>query len=254
MMIEINLLPGARKPKKSKGPAMDFGAAFSGAAAQIKDPFLIVAIAGLVLGGALTALQYVMLNNHTAAVAERQATANADTARYTKYMAERASAIAARDAIIRQFTLIEKVDGERFTWSHILAELSALLPQYTWLTRVAQTSAVSSVVVPPPPPPDTTKKKKPEAARSADVVARGALANFNQVKFRLIGQTVDIQAVTSYLRALEASPFLEEVTFVGSDVKGQAQGQEVHEFTIDVSFQKPAPTAIRTVPLNVAVR
>ena len=61
-MIEINLLPGARKHKRSKGPAFSVGALVSGVAAQVKDPFLIIAVSGVALGILGAGAQFWMLD------------------------------------------------------------------------------------------------------------------------------------------------------------------------------------------------
>jgi hypothetical protein len=55
------------------------------------------------------------------------------------------------------------------------------------------------------------------------------------------------------LRILEASPFLEGVNLVRSDIV-LVESREVTEFTLDMQYQQPDSAAIRTVPLTVAVR
>ena len=51
-MIEINLLPGAKRAKRGGGPKFNFGAAFSGLSARVKDRWLATAvICGLLLPG-----------------------------------------------------------------------------------------------------------------------------------------------------------------------------------------------------------
>jgi Tfp pilus assembly protein PilN len=257
-MIQINLLPGAQRSKRSAGPSLDIGAMLSNAGAQVKDPFLIIAVAGLVLGGAATAFLYISLGRSTTATEERRAQAVKDSTRYAAVLSERANAEAHRDSAVRQFSIIRAIDGERYTWPHVLDELSRALPAYTWLTKVQQVSPVISVVQKPdsaaPAAGDTTKaKQRPKRTKSVEELAEAASAAVPRLKLRVIGQTVDIQAATRYLRLLEASPFLEGVTFISSDSK-VADGRDVTEFIIEMLFQPPAPSAIKTVPLTVAVR
>jgi Tfp pilus assembly protein PilN len=258
-MIQINLLPGAQRTRRSAGPSLNVGAMFSGALAQVKDPFLIVAVAGLVIGLGALAFLYVTLGRQTTALEERRAQAVKDSTLYAIQLADRRAAEAQQDSVDRQFKFIRAVDGERYSWPHVLDELSRALPAYTWLTKVQQTSTVISAVLPvdsaaaPPPQADTTKAKRARRARTGEERERAVQSSVPQLKLRVTGQTVDIQAMTHYIRVLEASPFLENVTFVGSDIKA-ADGREVIEFIIDMSFQTPAPSAIRTVPLTVAVR
>jgi Tfp pilus assembly protein PilN len=254
-MIEINLLPGARKSKRGKGAALDTSAMMSGMAQQVKDPFLLVAIAGLVIGLGATAWLYMNLSSRQSAADERVRVALNDSTRYAGVIAERAAATAARDSIVRQFAIIKAIDGERYTWPHVLNEISAALPPYTWITKVSQTSPVISVVVPPEPPPDTSAaaKKRRVRQKTVDEIAATATQNVQPLKLRIVGQTVDVQAMTRYMRLLEQSPFLENVAFVGSDPK-PALGEGVIEFTIDLLFQPPPPSAIRTVPLTIGAR
>ena len=56
-MIEINLLPGARKKKGSSSrSSLNVGAAFGDLASKLKDPWLAVAIGGVVIGVAAAVL------------------------------------------------------------------------------------------------------------------------------------------------------------------------------------------------------
>jgi hypothetical protein len=55
------------------------------------------------------------------------------------------------------------------------------------------------------------------------------------------------------MKALEASPFLQNVTLVRSDVVMQ-QGKEATEFRLDMQYEKPDPSVLRTVPFTVSVR
>src|SRR5262245_16255366 len=111
-MIEINLLPGARKPKRGAGTSVNFGEAFQGAVTQIKDPFLIIAVVGVALGLVATGAQYMILNRRTASVAERYEKAKADSTTYASVLAERAIAEARRDSVVKQFAIIEAIDGQ----------------------------------------------------------------------------------------------------------------------------------------------
>jgi Tfp pilus assembly protein PilN len=244
-MIEINLLPGARKTKRAGSPGMNVGAAFSGALAQVKDGFLLFGLIGLVAGALVTGYFYMRLGARQSELTERERIALTDSTRYAGVLAQRASAEAQRDSVVRQLSIIRAIDGERFTWPHMLDEISEALPAFTWLVSVAQTSPVVSIV--------TRDSASGAAAQRIEDQANAALANAPRMTVRIIGQTVDIQALTRYMRTLEQSPFIEGVTLAGSVVKAE-QGRDVTEFTLDLQFQQPDPSAIRTVPLTVAVR
>jgi Tfp pilus assembly protein PilN len=249
-MIEINLLPGARKAKRSAGASVDMGEMFSGALTQVKDPFLIMAVVGLVIGGLAFGAQYVLLGQRAGVVEERQNVAVQDSTRYAAILAERMLVMAQRDSVVRQFSIIKAIDGERFTWPHVLSELSRELPDYTWIINVHQTSPVISVVETDSAPPAPRARNNQQ---DVEQLANAAAASVPKMTFRVVGQTVDIQALTRYMRLLEASPFIENVALVTSDSKA-TEGGDVTEFTIDMQFQTPVPSAIRTVPLTIAVR
>lgn len=253
-MIEINLLPGARKPKRGGAASVNFGEAFQGAVTQIKDPFLIVAVVGVALGLVATGAQYMLLNRRTVEVSEREQKARADSTTYASVLAERAIAEAQRDSVVKQFAIIEAIDGQRYVWPHILTELSRDLPQYTWLLGMRQMSPPMTIVT---PPLDTAaanaaaKRRRPP--RNIDSVKTEAIATIPKLKLQVIGQTADIQAVTRYWRLLEASPFIENVSLISSDVRPGEAG-DVIQFTLEMEYQVPPKSAIRTVPLTVATR
>jgi Tfp pilus assembly protein PilN len=184
-----------------------------------------------------------------AVAAEREAAAVADSTRFAALLAARRSAVAERDSVRRQLAVIAEIDSSRYAWAHVLDEVSRALPPYTWLTSVQQTSA--------PPAPgrpagaDSAGSRPPadSARRGADSLAgrdRPALA------FRIVGQTVDIQALTAFMRELEGSPFVERVQLQRSE-PAQADGKEVTEFTLDARLERAPRALLRTARLAVAV-
>ena len=73
--------------------------------------------------------------------------------------------------------------------------------------------------------------------------------------FRIVGQTVDIQALTRFMKQLEASPWIENVTLAKTEIVTlQPQNKEATEFTLDMRLQKPDSAVIHRVPLSIAVR
>jgi hypothetical protein len=137
--------------------------------------------------------------------------------------------------------------------------------EYTWLTQIVQLSAPKSVAI-----ADTTAKKGAAAAgdsaanatlspreratardRAKRARADSLFADAKTVRFKIIGHTVDIQALTRFMKSLEASPFIQNVQLKQSDLV-QAEGKEVTEFTLEAETQPPPPFAIKTVPLVVS--
>lgn len=251
-MIEINLLPGARKAKRGRSAKVDFGAIFGSVSAKIRDPYMIAAVASVVVAIAAVGGLWLYQNRRLARLVERETIAVQDSTRYAAVVAQRSAAEAQRDSVIRQINIIKAIDGSRYVWPHILEEVSRALPPYVWLKQLIQTSAVSNLS------PEieagisaAEKKGKNKLAAAADSAATAA----GVLTFRIIGQTVDIQAMTRFVRQLEASPWIENVQLAKTDlVTLQPGNKEATEFTIDMKLQKPDSAVIRRVPLKIMVR
>jgi len=249
-MIEINLLPGAGK-KKSRGgggggPKMDIGAMVANLRERIRQPWLIAAIAttavALVVVGGLFVTQNARETRVTKAVQE----AEHDSTKYASVLKEREMAESKRDTVLRSLNLIRAIDDDRFIWPHVMQEVSKHLPPYTWIvsmgiTGVPQGSqAVTTVSA---PAADGGKRKR----ALPTVIAR------DSIRIRLIGNTVDIQALTRFMKELESSPFLEQVQLAKSE-RANDNGKEVTQFQLDMMYTRPDPSQVSRVPLAVSVR
>jgi len=247
-MIEINLLPGARKKARSRGPSFNIGDAFKDVASRVRDPWMISAVAGAAIGVVAIGVMWTWQSRRESSLTEREQTAVQDSTRYASVIAERVKAEAQRDSVRKQIAVIAAIDGTRLVWPHIMDEISRALPPYVWLRSITQTSAVSNE--PPEVQAGVSKpapKKGPGGGAPAPVTDEGVLS------LQVVGNTVDIQALTRFMKALEASPFLQNVTLLRSDVVMQ-QGKEATEFRLDIQFQKPDPSTLHTVPFTVSVR
>jgi Tfp pilus assembly protein PilN len=272
-MIEINLLPGdAKKKKRGKattgsGFKMEIhpGRWFAGLSDKITDKYMLGAIGAAGAAGALIVLMFISQTARAALLDARENKAVKDSAQYSAVLTAKAKAEATRDSLYQQIAIIKSIDDSRYLWSHLMYEISNALPQYTWLIEVSQTSAPKSVAM-----ADTTVKKG--AATTADTAGQAAksprqrqlerdrakraradslLADARQLSFKIVGHTVDIQALTRFMKSLEASPFIQNVQLTRSDLV-QAEGKEVTEFTLVAETQSPPPFVIKTVPLVVS--
>ncbi len=242
-MININLNPGAKKEARSKGiPKLSMGNPLAGFGASFKDPFLFIALGGLVIGVLATGSLYLSLSSRESDLAEREQQAVQDSTRFAAVLKERKAAEARRDSVDRQLVVIKAIDGERFIWPHLLDEVAEALPAYTWLTTVTQTSQTASIAVRDslltPRAPNDTSPPRPADAPRPDLLT-----------FRVIGQTVDIQALTRYMRVLEASPFIEQVVLVRSDLT-TIDNRDVTVFTLDMRYEIPDPSMLEMIPLQ----
>jgi Tfp pilus assembly protein PilN len=156
---------------------------------------------------------------------------------------------------MRQLQIIRTIDENRYNWAHILDEVSRALPAYTWLTVMEQTTTA-----PLPPGVDTlsaerqavgagaaAKKKASEEAKVDTINVHPPLG------FRVVGQTVDIQALTMFMRQLEGSPFIQKVTLSKSEIV-IVEGKDVTQFELSAEYEVPPPGVVRTTPLVVPVR
>jgi Tfp pilus assembly protein PilN len=250
-MIEINLLPGARKRTRSGGPSFNLGnvgEVFKDFSSRVRDPWLMAAIGGVAVGIAAIGGMWFYQSSRETSLTEREQKAVQDSTRYASVIAERGKAEAQRDSVQRQIAVISAIDGTRLIWPHILDEISRAMPPYVWLRSVVQTSAVSTD---PPEVQAGVSKAAPKKGPGGQPVPAGE--DENVLKLQVVGNTVDIQALTRFMKALEASPFLMNVTLVRSDMVMQ-QGKEATEFRIDMQYEKPDPAVLRTVPFTVSVR
>ena len=253
-MIEINLLNPGEKTRKKKAGALAFLARFrsnkgeqalavdDGSAVPARPAIaaaagIAVAITVLGVGGG-----FWYQDHQLTQLDERLSQELADSSRFSAVIGERKAVIARRDSLITQLHIIEQIDQSRYVWPHILDEISRALPPYTWITGITQLSAKPVL-----PQRDTTKAKADSGATRAKPSAEPA------VTFQVVGNTVDIQALTRFMRVLESSPFVQNVTINKSNVM-LIDSREVTEFTLDVQYQKPDPAAVTTVPITLSVR
>ena len=250
-MIEINLLPGSGKKARGKSSGIALGGVFSGIIAQVKDPYLMGAAALVILSAVATVGLWGLQQSTSSRLDRELQTAVQDSIRFGLMIKERRKVLAQRDEVLGQLSMIKTIDDNRFTWPHIMDEVSRALPPYTWLTSMAQTSAVPAPPGSEPPAPAPVPGKP---AAPAGVTAQAAADTApTRLTFRLIGQTVDIQALTRFMKDLEASPFIEDIQLIKS-VTIIVEQREVTEFQLDAAWETPDPSVIRTVPVSLAVR
>ena len=70
--------------------------------------------------------------------------------------------------------------------------------------------------------------------------------------FRITGQTVDVQALTQFMKNLEASPFIKNVQLTRSDLV-TADNKEVTEFQLEAQTEIARPRLLQMAPLSIAV-
>ena len=249
-MIEVNLLPGTKKQSRSAG--LGLAAAGASLASRVRDPWLLGATGSVVVAFAVVGVLFTAQQARASELEGKLDRALRDSTRYEKTLSARAKLIAERDSVYRQLQIIRTIDENRYTWAHILDEISRSLPAYTWLTVLEQTSkaplppGVDTVKAVPAATADSTAKKKTH-------VAADTITVHPELAFRLVGQTVDIQALTTFMRQLESSAFIQKVTLLKSEIV-LLEGKDVTQFELTAQFEVPSPGVVRTSPLVVPVR
>ena len=245
MMIHVNLHP-KRGKRSTSGRSSSFAAAGALVArvrGAVSDVYLAGAAATVVAACAGVGYLYTSQADAEAAILVREDAGVRDSARYASLIVAQTKAAARRDSLAAQLRVIAAIDSNRYVWAHLLDEMSRSLPAYTWLTGVEQTST-------PPAPPTVDTTTAPKGAKSE--AADGAAAP-QTTRFRVVGHTVDIQALTMFMRDLEGSPFVRNVQLARSEAV-LADGKDVTQFTLDAEYQTPPRAALRTDSITVRVR
>jgi Tfp pilus assembly protein PilN len=262
-MIEINLLPGTKKKGRRGGgggggggsggrslsmPKLDVAAWFASVSQRIREPWLIGAVAVGAVAVALMAGLYLRQAAQASTLEQALQKAVQDSTRFASVLKERETAEAKRDTVLRSLNLIRAIDDDRFVWPHVMDEISRALPPYTWI------ASLGFVGVGQGQQPVTTVAVSATAAEPGK--RRRALQTViprDTIRVRLVGNTVDIQALTRFMTQLEASPFLADVQLVKSE-RATDNGKDVTQFQLDMLYTRPDAAQLRRVPLAVSVR
>jgi Tfp pilus assembly protein PilN len=250
-MIEINLLPGARRKKSSARQPLDFKAMTAGLSGRFKDKWLIFAVVGAIVGAGAGGGLYWTQQKREETLNARKDKAIADSTKYANFLKDRYKSEAIRDTLLRQVNIIRSLDEDRYVWPHVMDELSRALPQYTWVTLlgfVGTPQGQNNVVITPKTPEDTSaaakKKSRPPKRLDTEIPK-------DQIQVRVVGRTVDIQAMTRFWKDLEASPFFSGIA-VDKVETAIDQGKEVHQFQLTIGFTRPDTLLLRRVPLTLS--
>lgn len=220
-MIEINLLPGAKKKRGGKGASFAMPD-FKSMAGAIKDPWLIASVAAWVVFGALLLLFWLPRNGQVHALEPRLRASEREARRMQAVLKTKRESEAKRDTLLGQIAVIRNIDRERYIWPHILDAVTKALPPYTWLDDVASLPATE----------DSSGQ--------------------STVSVQLMGKSGDVQAITRFVRNLEESPFLAGATQVSTAVVNE-QGRDVFTYVIKLRYQEPDTTLLTMQPLAASL-
>lgn len=209
-MITINLKPGSKRAAAGASLAGGMNALRT-MRTRVKDPWPMAAL--VVVATAAIALAWIGFGSASkvSSLEDQLATARAENRRFKTFLVEKKRAEAAKDSVVQQIATIRSVDGDRYVWPHILDEVTRAVPPFTWLTEMTATVQ--------PAPLDSTSIAPPP------------------VSFQILGRTMDIQGFTRFMRQLEDSPWLRDVTVVTTTTEID-HGRAVTAFTVRAAYER----------------
>ncbi len=225
-MITINLLPG---PKKKRGAGLaismpDFGQALG----RVKDPLLLGAVGSWVVSLALVGFLFMTEQQRLARLQEEHSQVQDAARRFQNLLNEKERAERLQDSLEMELTAIRDIDAHRYVWPHILDEVARALPDFTWLESMDVLA-------------------NPADLAPADTGAQPP------VRFQINGRTSDIGAYTRFVRQLEASPWLRNVT-PGATQTVVEEDKPLTAFSVTATFQQADSAFMQTVPLLQSIR
>jgi Tfp pilus assembly protein PilN len=243
-VIEINLLPSGtpRRPAASRkapgGPSLpSLGA----------DP-RVAGLAGAAVLFALLGAYWFWTSGTSRSGLQAQVDAEAaDSVRLERTIALMKTLDTRRDTIDRKMEVIRQVDTRRYVWPHLMDEVSRATPPFMWLTKLA---VVEDEEAPAPPPTAAGAPAKTDSAK-ADSAAAAAAAEAAPPPgpvFTLEGNAGSTEALTRFMKNLEASPMIREVALVTSE-RDDVQGRTVLKFTLEARWEEPDSAFVETIPL-----
>jgi Tfp pilus assembly protein PilN len=213
-VIEVNLLPGSRKRQSRKRSA---SVKVPTVKVLPKDRWVLAAIVATVVALGATGWFMLSLRQERTDAQVALDAAVQDSARFADLIERTNRLQARRDSIVQRVAVIQEIDQGRYIWPHALDELARALPDYTWLTEVAQIA------------------QNPDLR----IVVRGRAGN-------------NI-ALTVFMDQLESSPYFRDVTLVTSEqapeTTGEGSQQVVYAFELQLTFVQPPLETLETVPL-----
>jgi Tfp pilus assembly protein PilN len=212
-VIEVNLLPGAAR-KGARRSAR--GGARRGAPAIKVNRWALGMIAAWVVGLGTAGWLYLDASNRRQEVELAVEQAVQDSVRYSIIIAKQDMLRARRDTIAQKLVMIQEVDAGRYIWAHLIDEISRALPDYTWIVRILSIGE-----------------------------------NDGRPAFELTGRTGNTFALTRFLKALEASPFIRGVQLMKTGSVRAEHARMVYEFVINARYEEPPLELRTTIPIQL---
>ena len=220
-MIEVNLLPGGRKGGGGGGNPLaglidglkGLRGGGGGGSSSI-DPYMGFFAVALSIAIGYMGFSFFDARGDREELTVQIETAVQDSIRNAAIIQRTAQLEARGDSIQERVGIIQEIDAGRYVWPHLLDEIAAAVPDYTWLREILYQSDAPLTV-------------------------------------RINGRAGSLFAVTRFMRRLEASRFLRAVD---SETMQQIPSEEnpedlVYMFELVVTYESPSIDELETVPL-----
>jgi Tfp pilus assembly protein PilN len=215
-VIQINLLPNVESRRSPRG-GIAAALRIPNVPGVVGDPWTV----GLSIAGVLVALFAGWSLWSTASATTRLeaqiAQAVTDSTRHATTIALIQSLTERQDTIREKIDIIRSVDTRRYVWPRLMDEIGISVPVFTWLTRLS-------------------------SAEAQEVGAGPTLT--------LEGASGSTQALTRFMKNLEASPFIRDVTLVTTE-QVASEGRTYNRFTLEARYELPDSAFFETVPIVV---
>lgn len=228
-MIRINLRPGAKRASAGS-PLAGLAERAKGLAAMVKQPMLALATALaaiVVIGGAWGFIGTTMQLNRLRPELDE---ARSENQRFRILLGQIRREERIRDSVATELVTLRQVDQDRYVWPHVLEDVSRALPPMTWLVGMAPVSGSTGGI---------------QIDDEGNVVRP-------PLQVEITGRAMDIQGFTRFMRQLEDSPWLQNVTAVSANTLIESN-RPVTAFVVRADFVEADSVYVRRVPVAQAL-
>jgi hypothetical protein len=225
-VIEVNLLPGGKKGTSSGGLFKGLSGAFKGrggggsgggrggGGSSAADPYMAFFAVAMSVTIGYVAWAYLGVTGDREELEVSVEEARVDSVRFADLI-ERTNLLSARnDSIAQRVSIIQEIDAGRYVWPHVLDEVAAAVPDYTWIREILY-------------------------------------AGGDPIQVRVNGRAGSIYAITNFMRRLESSRFLRAVQMDRAEQvpSEETPGELVYIYELLMTYQTPPFEELETVPL-----
>lgn len=215
-MIEVNLLPGGKKGS-SRGLSFsvpDLGRFLKRGGGGGLDPYVIFFAVAAVLGLGYVGWSFLATRAEAEDLQVRLEEQRQDSIRFATIIQQTQELQARGDSIARRVQIIQEIDQGRYVWAHVLDEVAAAVPDYTWLREVIQQGS-------------------------------------SPMAIRVAGRAGSMFAITRFWRRLEQSRFLHSVRLENTQQQPSEESPVdlVYAFELTMMYESPSLDELESVPL-----